>query len=95
MTKQTLLGALAAVAVTLGAPCAFAATDTETETFCDAADPGCEQGYGYKFKDDALSALNQDANGGLVKVRVGPVRRTLIRPRTNFVPEMLKTVEII
>jgi hypothetical protein len=26
-------------------------------------------------------------------VRPGPVRTTLIRPRTSFVPEMLKSVE--
>jgi pSer/pThr/pTyr-binding forkhead associated (FHA) protein len=27
------------------------------------------------------------------KIRPGPVRTTLIRPRTSFVPEMLKSVE--
>ena len=32
-------------------------------------------------------------NDATIRVRPGPVRTTLIRPRTSFVPEMLKSVE--
>ena len=34
-------------------------------------------------------------NDATIRVRPGPVRTTLIRPRTSFVPEMLKSVENI
>lgn len=91
MTKRSLLGAAVAALFLLSASSALAAT----ESFCSDTDPECDKGYGYKFKDDPLSALNRGMNSGVIKVRVGPVRRTLIRPRTNFVPEMLKSVEII
>ena len=32
-------------------------------------------------------------NDATIRVRPGPLRTTLIRPRTSFVPEMLKSVE--
>jgi hypothetical protein len=50
-------------------------------------------GYGYEFGDDPLSAGGFGPNDATIRVRPGPVRRTLIRPRTSFVPEMLKSVE--
>jgi hypothetical protein len=50
-------------------------------------------GYGYEFSDDPLSAGGFGPNDATIRVRPGPVRRTLIRPRTSFVPEMLKSVE--
>src|SRR5690606_30378671 len=46
-------------------------------------------GYGYEFGDDPLSAGGFGPNDATIRVRPGPVRRTLIRPRTSFVPEML------
>lgn len=52
-----------------------------------------EQGYGYEFSDDPLSAGGFGPNDATIRVRPGPVRTTLIRPRTSFVPEMLKSVE--
>ncbi len=52
-------------------------------------------GYGYEFGDDPLSAGGFGPNDATIRVRPGPVRRTLIRPRTSFVPEMLKSVENI
>ncbi len=57
--------------------------------------PGCgkEDGYGYEFSDDPLSAGGFGPNDATIRVRPGPVRTTLIRPRTSFVPEMLKSVE--
>ena len=51
--------------------------------------------YGYKFDDDPLSAGGFGPADATIRVRPGPVRTTLIRPRTSFVPEMLKSVENI
>ncbi len=52
-----------------------------------------DNGYGYEFKDDNLSAGGFGPNDSSIRVRAGGVRPTLIRPRTSFVPEMLKSVE--
>jgi hypothetical protein len=54
---------------------------------------GNGDGYGYEFSDDPLSAGGFGPNDATIRVRPGPVRTTLIRPRTSFVPEMLKSVE--
>ncbi len=51
------------------------------------------EGYGYEFSDDPLAAGGFGPNDATIRVRPGPVRTTLIRPRTSFVPEMLKSVE--
>jgi hypothetical protein len=53
------------------------------------------EGYGYKFEDDPLAAGGFGPSDATIRVRPGPVRTTLIRPRTSFVPEMLKSVENI
>ncbi len=52
-----------------------------------------KDGYGYEFSDDPLNAGGFGPNDATIRVRPGPVRMTLIRPRTSFVPEMLKSVE--
>jgi hypothetical protein len=52
-----------------------------------------DDGYGYEFSDDPLNAGGFGPNDATIRVRPGPVRTTLIRPRTTFVPEMLKSVE--
>ena len=54
---------------------------------------GKDSGYGYEFTDDPLNAGGFGRNDATIRVRPGPVRTTLIRPRTSFVPEMLKSVE--
>lgn len=59
----------------------------------DAAGGGKKDGYGYEFTDDPLNAGGFGPNDATIRVRPGPVRTTLIRPRTSFVPEMLKSVE--
>jgi hypothetical protein len=56
---------------------------------------GQQGDYGYKFEDDPLSAGGFGPADATIRVRPGPVRTTLIRPRTSFVPEMLKSVENI
>ncbi len=50
-------------------------------------------GYGYSFDDDPLSAGGFGPNDATIRVRPRAARTTLIRPRTSFVPEMLKSVE--
>jgi hypothetical protein len=52
-----------------------------------------DAGYGYEFSDDPLNAGGFGPNDATIRVRPGPIRTTLIRPRTSFVPEMLKSVE--
>jgi hypothetical protein len=50
-------------------------------------------GYGYDFDDDPLNAGGFGPNDATIRVRPRAARTTLIRPRTTFVPEMLKSVE--
>jgi hypothetical protein len=52
-----------------------------------------DEGYQYEFTDDPLAAGGLSPNDATIRVRPGPVRSTLIKPRTSFVPEMLKSVE--
>jgi hypothetical protein len=79
-----------------GASLLFAA-----ESFAQDAAPAAAPGssgtgdYGYKFEDDPLAAGGFGPSDATIRVRPGPVRTTLIRPRTSFVPEMLKSVENI
>lgn len=51
--------------------------------------------YGYVFEDDPLHAKGFSVNYQIIKVRPKSARATLIRPRTNFIPEMLKSAENI
>lgn len=50
-------------------------------------------GYGYEFDDDPLSAGGFGPNDATIRVRPRAARTTLIRPRIQFVDEMLKSVE--
>ena len=52
-----------------------------------------DEGYGYSFDDDPLNAGGFGPNDATIRVRARAARTTLIRPRTSFVPEMLKSVE--
>lgn len=56
-----------------------------------AADKG--EGYGYEFDDDPLAAGGFGPNDATIRVRPRAARTTLIRPRIQFVDEMLKSVE--
>jgi hypothetical protein len=71
----------------LVAPSVFAQDIKETKE--DTGD------YGYEFDDDPLNAGGFGPNDATIKVRARAARTTLIRPRTSFVPEMLKSVENI
>jgi hypothetical protein len=92
MMRQTKLGAsLIAAALLLASSAAFA--QNTKPAAAAAAGGGKEEGYAYEFSDDPLSAGGFGPNDATIRVRPGPVRTTLIRPRTSFVPEMLKSVE--
>jgi uncharacterized membrane protein len=88
-TKWMLAGALAGAFV-LASSSSFA-QDAKTT----GGDTGGNGDYGYKFEDDPLAAGGFGPSDATIRVRPGPVRTTLIRPRTSFVPEMLKSVENI
>jgi hypothetical protein len=95
MMRQTKLGAaLVAGALFLASSAAFAqGAKPAAAAAAGGAGGGKEEGYGYEFSDDPLSAGGFGPNDATIRVRPGPVRTTLIRPRTSFVPEMLKSVE--
>jgi hypothetical protein len=81
------------ILVTAGAAAAQAAGAGAKAGAKDMAAGGKSEGYGYEFSDDPLNAGGFGPNDATIRVRPGPVRTTLIRPRTTFVPEMLKSVE--
>ena len=92
---RSYLGVLAGLSVVLisGAAFAQAAAAGAAPAAPPAGGGGKDQGYGYEFSDDPLNAGGFGPNDATIRVRPGPVRTTLIRPRTSFVPEMLKSVE--
>ena len=52
-----------------------------------------EKGYIYEFKDDLLAGGAMGASGEAIKGPHVIIRFLLIRPRAQFVTEMLKSVE--
>jgi hypothetical protein len=88
-TRTRMLGLLAGLSVFMLAAGALA-----QEAAAPAAG-GDKEGYGYEFDDDPLSAGGFGPNDATIKVRPKAARTTLIRPRTHFIPEMLKSVENI
>ncbi len=78
------------------------ATAVLTLTSAAAADEGVEyrtqdekDGYSVAFIDDKLMDAGQEGTSPMIMVRPRAARMTLIRPRTSFVPEMLKSVEAL
>lgn len=63
--------------------------------FAQVKSADADGGYGYEFSDDPLNAGGFGPNDATIRVRPTAARTTLIRPRTSFVPEMLKSVENI
>ena len=87
------LGAFAAAAGLVFATTVARADDKGTD-----GDPGVKEadsdgGYGYSFDDDPLNAGGFGPNDAVIRVRPRAARTTLIRPRTSFVPELLRSVE--
>jgi hypothetical protein len=72
---------------------AFGAAVVAASAVVHAQEKGKDEGYGYEFDDDPLSAGGFGPNDATIRVRPRAARTTLIRPRTSFVPEMLKSVE--
>jgi hypothetical protein len=64
-----------------------------SSAFAQSKDQKTSDGYGYTFEDDPLNAGGFGPNDATIRVRPRAARTTLIRPRTSFVPEMLKSVE--
>ena len=92
-SKKTLMvGTASGLAVLMLATSAWAQDAVAKET--PTGDKGGE-GYGYEFSDDPLAAGGFGPNDATIKVRPKAARTTLIRPRTHFIPEMLKSVENI
>lgn len=92
-SKKCMVGASLLAALVLVAAQSFA-QDTAGGAGAGGGSGG-NGDYGYKFEDDPLSAGGFGPSDATIRVRPGPVRTTLIRPRTSFVPEMLKSVENI
>jgi hypothetical protein len=95
MARRMRIGfaALALGALTFAvAPAAFAQAGGAGGV---AKDSKTDEGYGYEFDDDPLNAGGFGPNDATIRVRPRAARTTLIRPRTSFVPEMLKSVENI
>ena len=90
-TNKWFIAAFATVALVTSTSLSFAQEPSATST----GGGGGNGDYGYKFEDDPLSAGGFGPADATIRVRPGPVRTTLIRPRTSFVPEMLKSVENI
>lgn len=85
-SKKVALGIAVGIAVFAVASTAFAQAQNGD---------GGRDGYGYTFSDDPLSAGGFGPSDATIRVRPRAARTTLIRPRTSFVPEMLKSVENI
>ncbi len=92
--KWLVVGSLAAVLLSVSAQ-SYAQDAAGAGGAGAAAGAGGGGDYGYKFEDDPLAAGGFGPSDATIRVRPGPVRTTLIRPRTSFVPEMLKSVENI
>lgn len=95
MNSKRLFGVFAAAFLLLSSASAFAQAPAGGGGAAPKASGGGgkDEGYGYEFSDDPLAAGGFGPNDATIRVRPGPVRTTLIRPRTSFVPEMLKSVE--
>jgi hypothetical protein len=92
MARKRIFIGLAALGLVLVSSVASAQAPGGSKK-ADAKEKKEDGGYGYEFGDDPLSAGGFGPNDATIKVRPGAVRSTLIRPRTSFVPEMLKSIE--
>ena len=82
--RKTMILALATLGATLFTSAAFAEPKKEKS-----------DNYGYTFTDDALLGNDLGTQTGMIKVRQTGMRDKLIRPRTQFVAELLKSVEAL
>lgn len=54
-----------------------------------------EPGYSYKFETDFVDGNDLPGDGPRIVVRGSFARVLLIRPRTSFKPELVKTLETL
>ncbi len=89
MTGNWKAGALA---LALAGACLFAATSARADdtTYNETSNGS---GQNVVFKDDPLAAGGFGPNDALLHVPGTPKRVMLLRPRTQFIPELLKSVE--
>lgn len=87
-SKRAVRGVASAVAVALTLAAGVASAQEK-----EISESKTDDGYGYSFDDDPLNAGGFGPNDATIRVRARAARTTLIRPRTSFVPEMLKSVE--
>jgi hypothetical protein len=88
MSKRTLAAAVAAMCVF----CTNLAFADDTSTYV-ANQVGKDENV--TFKDDILDAHGFGAGDVRIRVMPAPKRVLLLRPRTQFVTEMLKSVEAL
>jgi len=67
-----------------------ASADPTTTTYVEK---NGTSGQDITFKDDPMTAGGIDPKGVVITVRPSAVRMMLLRPRTQFISEMLKSVE--
>lgn len=87
------MGRMKLLAVLFGAGIFLLTSSAFAQRTVESVKEGKESGYGYEFDDDPLAAGGFGPNEATIRVRPGPVRTTLIRPRVSFVDNMLKSVE--
>jgi hypothetical protein len=90
--SRTLLASLIATALLAVAPAALAQPAAKPAAR-PAAPVDDGRGYEYKFTYDLLAGGGMDGTAPIIRVRAHALRSQLIRPRTSFVPEMLKSAE--
>lgn len=89
MRKPLLVAVAVAVASLLAPSRARAQSPTEP---CHADGPP-RDGYAYCFVDDAMRAGGLGELPLILHASPGPARQALLRPRLEFVQELLKSVE--
>lgn len=88
--KRKLLTAVVGPALVLIAAPSFAQPPTRT-----ADTRSSEQDYSYEFSDDDVLGVGPDGYGLVIREGHRRVRTLLIRPRAQFISEMLKSVETL
>jgi hypothetical protein len=87
MSKHKLVGCLFAI-LAMSPLSAFAEEPAQSQAGSVA--PGT---YAYTFDDDPLAAGAWEGTGSLIRVRAGAARVMLMRPRLQFVNELVKSAE--
>ena len=83
--------AVALAFVALAVPALASAQGKTAEKAAAPVDDG--RSYEYKFDDDLMSGGGIDGTSPIIHVTSHALRSQLIRPRTSFVPELLKSGE--